>query len=315
MLSLPADFVYNIEHYFNEEGKAWLPALPSLLDEATRRWGLTLGKPFLLSCNYVCEARGANGADLVLKAGVPNAELASEIEALRLYDGHGAVRLIDADAEKGLLLEERLRPGTMLLEVRDDAQAMEIAAGVMRSLWHPLSSRHFPRNSAENGGTRGGFIRLDNWFDKGFKQYHQKFGGGTGPLPHKIVETAEGLVADFFAENEPPVVLHGDFHHYNVLKAGEDWKVIDPKGVIGPRGYDVGPLLINPLNGLLHGPDAKQIIERRFAILSEQLGMERSRIRGWGIAHAALSAWWSLDEQGHGGEHAIHCAELFMETR
>jgi streptomycin 6-kinase len=151
-----------------------------------------------------------------------------------------------------------------------------------------------------------------DWFGA-FKELRQRFGGGTGPLPRKIFETAEGLAADFLAENELPVVLHGDFHHYNLLKSGDDWKVIDPKGVIGPRGYEVGPLLINPWNGFLHGPDAKQISERRFAILSEQLGMERSRIRGWGIAHAVLSACWSLDEQGHGGEHAIHCAELFAQ--
>jgi len=346
---LPADFIRNIENSFseNEEGKAWLQALPSLLDEAARRWGLTIGEPFLLSYNYVCAAKSADGVDVVLKIGVPEPELTSEIEALRLYDGCGAARLIDADAEKGMLLEERLRPGTMLLEVRDDAQAMEIAAGVtpalaagasVRSLWRPVPAPLHtltgtrPPNFAELrkiGGTGGGFIRLEDWFGA-FKELCQRFGGNTGPLPRKIFETAEGLVADFFAEDEPPVVLHGDFHHYNLLKAGDEWKVIDPKGVIGPRGYEVGPLLINPWSdpstgspvpavlaqagqALMRGPNVKQISERRFAILSEQLGMERSRIRGWGIAHAVLSACWSLDEQGRGGEHAIHCAEVFAQ--
>lgn len=302
MHPLPAEFVHNIEKYFTEEGKAWLPVLPSLLDQAAKRWELTLGEPFLLSCNYVCAAKTADGRDVVLKVGVPNPELVSEIEALTLYDGRGAVRLIDSDAEKGLLLEERLQPGTMLLEVQDDAAATEIAAGVMRSLWRPVPQPNH-------------LISLQGWFDNGFRQLHQKFGGGTGPLPPKIIETAEGLVADFFAENEPPVVLHGDFHHYNLLKSGEAWKVIDPKGVIGPRGYEVGPLLFNPSGDLLYGSDARKIIERRFAILSEQLGMERSRIRGWGIAHAALSACWDLDEQGVGGEHAIHCAELFLSIK
>ena len=304
MHPLPADFVRNIEHSYPEEGKAWLLALPSLLDEAARRWGLTLGEPFLLSFNYVCAAKSADSADVVLKVGIPEPELTSEIEALRLYDGRGAVRLIDSDAEKGLLLEERLRPGTMLHEGPDDDRATEIAAGVMRSLWRPV-----PQPNR--------FIRLEDWFGA-FKELRQRFGGGTGPLPQKIFETAEGLAADFLAEDEPPVVLHGDFHHYNLLKSGNDWKVIDPKGVIGPRGYEAGPLLINPWNDPstgsgLHVPDAKQISERRFAILSEQLGMERSRIRDWGIAHAVLSACWSLDEQGRGGEHAIHCAELFAQ--
>lgn len=299
MKPLPAEFVRNIENAFDEEGKAWLQALPSLLSDAAGRWGLTLGEPMLLSYNYVCAARNAAGLDVVLKVGVPNPELISEIEALTLYDGRSAARLIDSDAEHGLLLEQRLQPGTMLLEVPDDDAATEIAAGLLGSLWYPPpASNHL--------------IRLTDWFD-GLPRYRQKF-GTNGPLPAPVIDTAEALVADFFAENEPPVVLHGDFHHYNILKAGAAWKVIDPKGVIGPRGYEVGPLLMNPLGPRLHGADARRIAERRFAILSAQLGLERSRIRGWGIAYAALSAWWSMDAQGRGGEHAIHCAEVFLDT-
>jgi streptomycin 6-kinase len=30
-----------------------------------------------------------------------------------------------------------------------------------------------------------------------------------------------------------PVLLHGDLHQDNILSQGDDWLVIDPKGVIG----------------------------------------------------------------------------------
>ena len=30
----------------------------------------------------------------------------------------------------------------------------------------------------------------------------------------------------------------------------------------------------------------------------EQLGFERERIREWGLAHAVLSSWWSIEEHG-----------------
>ena len=298
MDELPADFTRNIRNSFGSAGEQFLVDLPVLLSAAARRWHLAIGRPFLLSYNYVCEARDARGQEVVLKIGVPNPELTSEIEALRLYDGHSAARLLDADAEKGLLLEERLRPGSMLADLEDDEQATRIAAGVMRALWRPVPEQNH-------------LIRLKDWF-KGYQELRGSFGGGTGPFPARIVETAEGLVRDFFAEDEPPVVLHGDFHHCNVLRSGETWRVIDPKGVIGPRGYEAGPLLINPWPGLLQNGDAKRKIERRIAILSEQLGLERQRIRGWGIAHAVLSAWWACDEQGRGGEYPLRCAELFM---
>ncbi len=47
--------------------------------------------------------------------------------------------------------------------------------------------------------------------------------------------------------------MHGDFHHFNILSSERGWLVIDPKGVIGPAGYEVGPLLINPWGDLLNG--------------------------------------------------------------
>ena len=36
--------------------------------------------------------------------------------------------------------------------------------------------------------------------------------------------------------------------------------------------------------------------QRRIDILHEHLGFERERIREWGLAHAILSAWWSMED-------------------
>ena len=297
------DFVRNIHNSFGAKGDQFLSDLPALIDEAAGRWDLTVGRPFALSYNYVAAAKRADGTEVVLKIGVPDPELISEIEALRVYAGQGAVRLIDADIGKGLLLEERVVPGSMLAELGDDEQATEIAATLMRSLWRPVPEQNR-------------FIRLRDWFD-GLRTMRRTFGGGSGPFPKKMVETVEGLLVEFFAEAEPPVVLHGDFHHYNVLRAGTGWQVIDPKGVVGPRAYEVGPLLINPFPQFLRGTDAKQRTERRIGILSEQLGFERARILGWALSHAVLSSWWHSedDETGAGGEYSLACAELFMSMR
>ena len=147
MLDLPPDFTQTIQNTFGKDGKRWLAFLPSLLDEASRRWNLTDIQPVSnLSYNYVAFARklpspsgtgarkgrGAGGeGEVVLKLGVPNRELTSEIAALQLYNGHGAVQLLGADPEKGMLLLERFQPGGMLFELEDDEQATHIAADVM----------------------------------------------------------------------------------------------------------------------------------------------------------------------------------------
>jgi streptomycin 6-kinase len=300
-LNLPPDFVNNIRQAFASDGERWLQELPALLAEAARRWDLTLGEPFLLSYNYVCTATRADGTPAVLKIGVPNPELTSEINTLRVYDGQGACRLLEADAEKGMLLLERLRPGTMLVTLEDDDRATEIAAQVMQNIHRPAPQRD-------------GFLSLRGWFD-GLENLRPRFGGGTGPFPEKTVEIVESLIRDLFAEDRPQVLLHGDFHHYNILSSEHGWLVIDPKGVAGPAEYEVGPLLINPYKVMPEETEAIRRTQRRMAILAARLGFDRQRLRAWAICHSVLSAWWDLAEDGSGGEYARAWSEIFLKMR
>ena len=156
MRDLPPEFIQTVKNTFGADGQRWLESLPALLEEASRRWGLTDIQPVSnLSYNFVAFAKqypspsgsptgvlheGARGeGEVILKLGVPNRELTSEIAALRLYNGHGACRLLDADADKGMLLLERLLPGRMLSTMEDDERATRIAADVMLNLWKSSS--------------------------------------------------------------------------------------------------------------------------------------------------------------------------------
>jgi streptomycin 6-kinase len=273
----------------------------------------------------------------VLKIGVPHRELTSEIAALRFCNGQGVVRLIEADESRGMFLLERLRPGLMLSILENDEQATHIAADVMLKLWRPVNlesdglpseiQKHTPSGYLASGLHK--LIKLSDWFD-GFKRLRARYDGGTGPLDEKLVEKAEGIAKDFFAEHYTPTLIHGDFHHFNILSSERgcaagimpatlrssgtmppSWLAIDPKGVIGPAAYEVGPLLLNPMPDFLNGTNPKVQTEKRIDILSERLGFERERIRNWGFAHAVLSAWWSMEDNGD-RSYAMRCAELFM---
>ena len=85
---------------------------------------------------------------------------------------------------------------------------------------------------------------------------------------------------------------------------------LDPKGVVGEPAYEVGALLRNPLPQLLTEPRPARVLARRVDQLAEELGFDRERIAGWGLAQAVLSAWWSFEDHGHGWELAIACAEV-----
>jgi streptomycin 6-kinase len=135
-------------------------------------------------------------------------------------------------------------------------------------------------------------------------------------MSRQLVEAAESLSGELLSENKDETLLHGDFHHFNVLESAHGWLAIDPKGVVGPRGYEVGPFLINPVGRFLSEGNPGVRTERRIAILSDMLGMERERIRAWGICHAVLSAWWSIEEDDPGwGEYSLRCADVFRQVR
>ena len=158
-----------------------------------------------------------------------------------------------------------------------------------------------------------------------FNQYQERmaqnqsssslFGGRTGPFPAKTFALTEGLVHDLFAENRPQVLLHGDFHHFNILSSGGGWLVIDPKGVIGPAEYELGPLLMNPNNQLLEETEAIHRTQRRIATLSERLGFDPQRLRAWAICHSVLSAFWDMAEDGSGCESSRAWTEIFIKTK
>ncbi len=273
---------------------SWLQSLPQLLRECEKRWLITLGPPFDLSFNYVAPAIEVSGNPVVLKVGIPNSELTSEIQALQLYGGDGAVRLLDFDTEKGVLLMERLIPGqplSTLSDARDDENA-RIAARVMRRLWRPLPAVHT-------------FATVEKWA-AGLKKLRQRFAGGTGPFPKRMVEMAERNFDELLSSAATTVLLHGDLHHMNILRSPDDWTAIDPKGVAGEPAYEVCAFMLNPNSRL--STDA-QIQRRRLEVFKEELGLDPQRMRGYAIAHAVLSAWWSFEDSAADWESALACAE------
>lgn len=299
--AVPADFARFMVTLHGPRGAAWVAALPALLSDLEARWQVRVLPPFPnLSYNYAAPAERADGTPVVIKVGVPNQELASEAEALRCFAGQGSVRLLEAAPADGAMLLERLLPGTMLSTVEDDDAATHIAAGVMRALWRPPPPAH-------------SFPTVAQWA-AGLQRLRARFAGGTGPLPAPLVAQAEGCLADLLSADEPPRLMHGDLHHFNILSAGpERWLAIDPKGLVGDPGYEVGPLLYNQVDTLAAVPDPARKLGRRVAILAERLGFEPPRIAMWGVAASVLSAWWSVEDQGEVDGGVLRVAELLSE--
>ena len=59
----------------------------------------------------------------------------------------------------------------------------------------------------------------------------------------------------------------------------------------------------------MHG-DAGRILARQVDQLAEELGLDRERVRGWGLYQAVLSAWWDVEDKGQPSDMSLACAAL-----
>lgn len=296
--SIPDYFAAFVADYWGEEGVAWLAALPALLAEMSRRWSLAPLPPFAgLTYNYVTPVTRSDGSPAVLKAGIPGDEFRASIAFLRLCEGHGAVRLLEADSDRCVMLMEQAFPGAPLAQLADDDAATTIGADVMREFWRPVPVAH-------------SFPTVAQWFEA-FAEVRVKFGGASGPLPEATLAYAEALVRELLASAPAERLMHGDLHHDNIVSAQrEPWLVIDAKGLVGDPGYETGPFLNNPYGRMETWPDPARNLARRADILAERLSYPRERILAWGFTQAVLSAAWHIvDDSGRFGP-ALARAEL-----
>lgn len=298
MVTVSNEFRDRIASVWGEEGKAWLGRLPTLIATCVERWGLSVQYPVPdLSYNFVAFAVTAEGTEAVLKIGVPNPELTTEIDALRAYRGGPVVELLEADRQLGALLIRRLVPGTPLSEARQDQEATVIAAWLMRDLPIEESPDH-------------GFPAVEKWA-LAFDRLRAAFDGGTGPLPAQMVDKAERLFRELQSSSSCRMLLHGDLHHENIRVDDEKgWVAMDPKGVIGDPAYEAARFQHNPIPGFLSMDDPRAVARRRVEILASILQEDRPRLLAWAFFDAVLAACWSVED---GTDRAYHlaCAELF----
>jgi streptomycin 6-kinase len=277
---LPPVLVQNILESSGEQGLRWMEDLPALIDVISREWNLRVGAAYPMSFHWIARVTTADGVPAVLKLGVPDGHLASEVEALRIFDGDGAVRLLAEDLERGALLIERAVPGDRVASLVpiDDVEATDLLITAGRKL-----HRVPPEGCA-----------LPHLRDEGddFRSYLARF-KKDGPLPRRLVEKAADLF-EALCDSADDRVLHGDLHHDNVLRAGDGWKAIDPFGRVGDPGFDCGPMLYNP-DPPRRDPDLLKLVPARIEQLADGYGMPVERVRAWGFVMGVLSEVWNAD--------------------
>ena len=245
---------------------AWLSDLPQLAAECAERWGLELEEPVDTPHSLVVPA-----GEVVLKLNAPSHfEADHEADALELWEGAGAVRLIARDDERRAIVCERCRPGTQLWDEVAEVQA-EAVAGLLPRLRVEADRPHPFRLLADEA---------ERWAEELPRQY----ASGGRPFEPSLLEFALDVFRS--VDRGAAALVNQDLHGGNVLQAGrEPWLLIDPKPLVGEPELDGVGLLRN----------AEPATVRRWLDVLAELGLDRDRLRGWGVAHALA---WGWDEDG-----------------
>jgi streptomycin 6-kinase len=250
----------------------WLDALPGLVSECAARWSLTLEEPIDTPHSLVIPA-----GDVVLKLNAPShQEAENEADALALWDGRGAVQLHARDDARRALLLERCVPGTELWDSGLDES--RVVAELLPRLQVAVDRAH-------------PFTLLADEADRWCEAVPRRYAAAGQPYERSLLEAALDVFRT--VDRSAAWLVNQDLHGGNILGASrEPWLVIDPKPLVGERELEASGLLRNA-GSISHWLD----------VLAD-LGFDRDRARGWGVAHNLAWAW---DE--HEGWLAQHVEE------
>lgn len=279
-LTVPESFAEG----FGPEGTDWLAGLPARTESLLTRWDLTVDGPLMHGvCALVVPVRRADGERAVLKVTWPHEEARHEALALSLWDGDGAVRLLDHDDDAWALVLERLDPGTALRNAPID-EALTVITRMIKRLDRPAPPgvRHMRDNAAR-------------WI-------HELPTENTGLVPAEVVAQAVAYCRELGPATGNHLV-NEDLHFDNVLRGErEPWLVIDPKPIAGDREFGLVPLLWNRFDEVMTAGGLAAIVDAA--------GLDHALARKWTFVRA-------VDNWLHSGEDhwlGAACARIAAAT-
>jgi streptomycin 6-kinase len=273
-IAIPPRLAEAVDEDDDPARRCWLARLPQQAEELASDWGLELGGPFLPGgqCAWVAPARDHAGRELALKVQWRHWEAEREADALRLWDGAGAVRCVQSRTlvDTIAIVIERCVPGVELGQSLPEPEQDGVIAGLLRRLW-----ACDPRAGEPFGPLQG---MCERWAASSELRLADK----TGSFDAGLVREGVALLRDLPATADRSVLLCTDLHAGNVLSSvREPWVAIDPKPFVGDPAYDPVQHMLNCDERLAIDPVG---LSTRLAALLE---LDPERVRLWLFARCA----------------------------
>ena len=247
---------------------AWLDELPALVASLERDWSIVVGGVYGDATEaFVAEATCEDGTPAVLKLLMPRdtSAAAHEITVLRIADGDGCARLLRDDAPLGAMLLERLGPSMNELGL-PVARRHELLCAAAARVWRPAAGSGLP-TGAEKG----------RWLIECTTALWEEL---DRPCSERTIEHAVACAERRIAahDDERAVLVHGDVHQWNALRAADPtggFKLVDPDGLLADAEYDLGIIMReDPRDGDL---------PERARWLAAHTGLSAAAVWEWGV--------------------------------
>jgi streptomycin 6-kinase len=246
----------------------WLDDLPDLVASLSSKWSLTVGRPYDDATEaFVAEATLDDGMPAVLKLLVPRDGDAArhEITVLRLVDGVGCVQLLHSDVERGVLLLERLGPSLSALGL-PIGRRHEILCTVAERVWRAAPDSGLPTGAQQARWLAGNITRSWEDLDRPCSER---------AIAHAVACAERRIEAH---DDERACLVHGDVHEWNTMQTGDDFKLVDPDGLLAEPEYDLGIIMREDPRQLVDGDP-----RARARWLADRTGLDAQAIWEWGV--------------------------------
>ncbi|HEU4544460.1 MAG TPA: aminoglycoside phosphotransferase family protein [Jiangellaceae bacterium] len=262
---------------WQREGRAgarWLRSLPDLVASLCMQWDLVVdGSPGHGDNALIVPVR-SGGEPLMLKVSWPDESVAEQAGALRLWDGEGTVRLVDADIDAGALLLERLDDSFTLSHLPIE-HAVFLIGRILHRLARPAPSGY--RTTADAAAELRASLH-DRWMAVG------------RPFARRTLDAAVDLARELSA-GAPRILVDRDLDYGQVLRADrEPWLVIDPLVIVGDPEYLCGQLLWTRFDEL--GSD--RTVRWCLDALTDAAELDREKAAAWSVLRAVDYWLWGL---------------------
>lgn len=277
-LKIPVELERTVVGWFGEAGRSWCAALPGVTAGLVERWQLAPDSVLAGATHaLVLACARSDGEKVVLKVPFVEDENRAEPDALRLYDGDGAVRLLEHDRQTGAMLLERLVPGTPLVALEDRGRAIDVASALLRRLQRPAPETHR-------------FPRLEDLAAAWAADIEDRHSRRHSALPLDLARSAATLARDLGDWDGPDLVVNRDAHLGNILAAArEPWLLIDPKPVLGEAAFDGSYLVQANLAPSATAADAAKLVAR----IAAGLAVDPVRLGGWALVRCVDNVGWA----------------------